>query len=74
MTFTRLTPTLPVAVRETCGLGGAPLHQGEQWRGKIASKRSAGALDGHRRGYIVEVFFIPGHYSDVLGLRCFSVL
>ena len=68
--------TFPVAVCDNIRISRSRIYQGETWRGKIASKhRYFYGLKAHlmvtEAGEIVEVFFTPGRFSDVRGLRCY---
>ncbi len=68
--------TYPVAVCDNIRISRCRLYQGEEWRGKIASKRRHFyGLKVHlmvtESGQIVEVFFTPGKWNDVKGMRYF---
>ncbi len=66
--------TYPVPVCDNIRISRCRIYQGEEWRGKIASKhRHFYGLKAHvmvtESGQIVEVFFTPGRWNDVLGMR-----
>ncbi len=68
--------TYPVSVCDNIRISRCRLYQGEEWRGKIASKRRHFyGLKAHlmvtESGHIVEVFFTPGKWNDVRGMRYF---
>ena len=68
--------TYPVAVCDNIRISRCRLYQGEKWRGPIASKRRHFyGLKAHlmvtESGHIVEVFFTPGKWNDVRGMRYF---
>ena len=68
--------TFPVAVCDNIRISRSRPYEGEAWRGRIASKhRYFYGLKAHlmvtETGDIVEVFFTPGRFSDVRGLRCY---
>ena len=68
--------TYPVAVCDNIRISRCRLYQGKEWRGKIASKRRHFyGLKVHlmvtENGHIVEVFFTPGKWNDVQGMRYF---
>ena len=68
--------TYPVPVCDNIRISRCRLYQGEEWRGKIASKhRYYYGLKAHlmatETGHFVEVFFTPGRCSDVKGMRSF---
>ena len=74
MVFTRLTPILLLC--DNIRISRCRLYQGEEWRGPIASKRRHFyGLKAHlmvtESGHIVEVFFTPGKWNDVRGMRYF---
>ncbi len=69
--------TYPVSVCDNIRrISRCRLYQGEQWRGTIHSKhRHFYGLKVHlmvtEAGHIVEVFFTPGKWNDVRGMRYF---
>ena len=66
--------TYPIAVCDNIRISRSRIYQGEEWRGKIASKRRHFyGIKVHlmvtETGDIVEVFFTPGRWNDVLGMQ-----
>ena len=68
--------SFPIPVCDNIRISRSRLYQGEAWRGKIASKHRyfygiKGNLMVTGTGEIVEIFFTPGRYNDVRGLRSY---
>ena len=68
--------SFPIPVCDNIRISRSRLYQGEAWRGKIASKHRyfygiKGNLMVSETGEIVEVFFTPGRWNDVQGLRSY---
>ena len=68
--------SFPIPVCDNIRISRSRLYQGEAGRGKIASKHRyfygiKGNLMVTETGEIVEVFFTPGRWNDVQGLRSY---